>query len=250
MLAKRIITTLMLKNGVLYRSKNFIPDYRYTLNFIDMWSVDEIIILDISRNITFKSSYKKNFLDEMKNISKNAYIPITAGGGIRSLNDIEVLLKNGADKISINSACIDNPEIINQASRQFGKQFIVDCIDVKFENNQYCVMQNYGETNTNIELNNYIKKVQDNEAGEIFIQSIDRDGSLLGYDLNLLNYIKPVVSISLIISSGAGNWGHVKEVLKKDYVSAASLTNIFHFTEKSIDNLKNYLKNEITIREN
>ena len=143
----------------------------------------------------------------MKNISKNAYIPITAGGGIRSLNDIEVLLKNGADKITLNSACIDNPEIINQASRQFGKQCIVVCIDVKFENNQYCVMQNYGETNTNIELNNYIKKVQDNEAGEIFIQSIDKNGSLLGYDLNLLNYIKPVVSIPLIISSGAGKLG-------------------------------------------
>jgi cyclase len=250
MLAKRIITTLMLKNGVLYRSKNFIPDYRYTLNFVDMWSVDEIIILDISRNVTFENSSKKNFLNEMKNISKNAYIPITAGGGIRKLKDIEVLLKNGADKVTLNSVCIDNPAIIDQASRQFGKQCIVVCIDVKFENNQYNVMQNYGEIKTNFNLKDYIKKIQDNGAGEIFIQSIDRDGSLLGYDLNLLNYIKPTIDIPLIISSGAGNWAHVKEVLKKDYVSGASLTNIFHFTEKSIDNLKNYLKNDVSIREN
>ena len=250
MLAKRIITTLMLKNGVLHRSKNFIPDYRYTLNFIDMWSVDEIIIFDISRNISFENLTKKNFLNQMKNISKNAYIPITAGGGIRKLKDIQVLLKSGADKIMLNSVCIDNPEMIKHASREFGRQCIVVCIDIKFENNQYNIMQNYGEIKTNLELKDYIKKIQDNGAGEIFIQSIDRDGSLLGYDLNLLNYIKPAIDIPLIISSGAGNWAHVKEVLKKDFVSGASLTNIFHFTEKSIDNLKNYLRDEVYIREN
>ena len=104
MVAKRILTTLMLNNGVLFRSKKFRPDYRYTLNFVDMWSIDELILLDISRNVSFDSEEKQLFFNEMKKISKNAYVPITVGGGIRKLEDIEKLLKNGADKVILNSA--------------------------------------------------------------------------------------------------------------------------------------------------
>ena len=109
-------------------------------------------------------------------------------------------------------------------------------------------MKNYGQEKSLYELNNYIKIIQDNHAGEIFLQSVDRDGSLLGYDLELLDYINDI-QLPLIVSSGAGNWDHVKKVLENDYVSAASLTNIFHFTENSIKNLKNYIKNSILIRE-
>ena len=248
MLAKRIITTLMLNNGILFRTKNFIPDYRYTLNFVDMWSIDEVIVVDITRKLDFKNKKKKIFFDELKKISSNAYVPLTAGGGIRSLKDIELLLKNGADKVLINNICFENIKFIKKAAREFGSQCIVVSIDAKLEENTFFVMKNYGSEKSQYKLNDYIRTVEDNEAGEIFLQSIERDGSLLGYDLELLENINKI-NLPLIVSCGAGNWDHVKEILKKKYVSAASLTNIFHFTEKSIKNLKNYLKDIVLLRE-
>ena len=249
MLAKRIITTLMLNNGVLFRSKNFIPDYRFTLNFIDMWSVDEIILLDITRELDFESEKKSIFFSEMEKISKNSYVPLTVGGGIKKLKHIEKLLKNGADKIILNTISINNPNFINEAAKEFGSQCIVISVDAKYENEKFFLMEKYGQNKSSYELVNYIKLIQEKNAGEIFLQSINCDGSLLGYDLNLLETVKNHINIPLIISCGAGNWSHVKNVLEKNYVSAASLTNVFHFTEKSIKNLKQDLKKSIFIRE-
>jgi cyclase len=248
MLAKRIIATLMLNNGVLYRSKNFIPDYRYTLNFVDMWSIDEVVVIDISRELDFEDKKKEIFFDQLRNISANAYVPLTAGGGIRTLKNIEKLLKNGADKVLLNTICFEDPKFIHRAAKEFGSQCIVVSIDAKLDQNIYCVMKKYGQEKALYKLNDYIKIIQDNQAGEIFLQSVDRDGSLLGYDLKLLDHIDSI-QLPLIVSSGAGNWDHVKKVLENDFVSAACLTNIFHLTENSIKNLKNYIKNSITIRE-
>ncbi len=248
MIAKRIITTLMLQDGVLFRSKKFVPDHRYTLNFIDMWSIDEVIVIDITRNIDFEDNSKKNFINQLLAISKNAYVPITAGGGIKSLQHIETLLKNGSDKVLINSAALDNPKFIYEAAKEFGSQCIVISVDVLKDNNQYYVMENYGTKKSKYNLENYLDIIQNKNAGEIFIQSINMDGSLNGYDLGIVDSIKDHIRIPLIISGGAGNWSHVKEALKKDIVSAASLTNIFHFTEKSINNLKNFIEDEVYIR--
>ena len=248
MIAKRIITTLMLQDGVLFRSKKFVPDHRYTLNFIDMWSIDEVIVIDITRNIGFVDNSKKNFINQLLAISKNAYVPITAGGGIKSLQHIEMLLKNGSDKVLINSAALDNPKFIYEAAKEFGSQCIVISVDVLKDNNQYYVMENYGTKKSKYNLENYLDIIQNKNAGEIFIQSINMDGSLNGYDLGIVDSIKDHIRIPLIISGGAGNWSHVKEALKKDIVSAASLTNIFHFTEKSINNLKNFIEDEVYIR--
>ena len=117
MLAKRIITTLMLQEGILFRSKEFVPDHRYTLNFVDMWSVDEVVVIDISRDLSFKDKNKNYFFDQLLNISKNAYVPITAGGGVRSLFDIEKLLKYGSDKIL--NTVLDDPNFINEAAKEF-----------------------------------------------------------------------------------------------------------------------------------
>ncbi len=239
----------MLNNGVLFRSKNFIPDYRFTLNFIDMWSVDEIILLDITRELDFESEKKNIFFSEMEKISKNSYVPLTVGGGIKKLKHIEKLLKNGADKIILNSISINNPNFISEAAKEFGSQCIVISVDTKYENEKFFLMEKYGQNKSSYELVNYIKLIQEKNAGEIFLQSINCDGSLLGYDLNLLETVKNYINIPLIISCGAGNWSHVKNVLEKNYVSAASLTNIFHFTNKSIKNLKQNLKNSIFIRE-
>lgn len=248
MLAKRIITTLLLNNGVLYRSKKFVPDYRYTLNFIDMWSVDEIVLLDITRNLEFDSREKKIFFNEMKTIAKNSYVPLSVGGGIRKLQHIEKLLKNGADKVVINTIALDDINFIHEAAKEFGSQCIIVSLDVLQKNNKFFLMKNYGSKYTEHNLINYIKKIHERNAGEIFLQSIERDGSLLGYNLELLDYIKNFIEIPLIISSGAGNWSHIKDVLNKEHISAASLTNIYHFTEKSIQNLKETIKDTIHIR--
>jgi cyclase len=168
MLAKRIITTLMLNDGVLYRTKNFIPDYRYTLNFIDMWSVDEVVIIDISRKLNFQDEKKRIFFDQLKKISANACVPLTAGGGIRTLANIEKLLKNGADKVLLNTICFEDPKFIKRAAKEFGSQCIVVSVDVKLDQNSYYAMKNYGQEKSLYELNNYIKIIQDNHAGEIF----------------------------------------------------------------------------------
>jgi cyclase len=150
MLAKRIITTLMLNNGVLFRSKNFIPDYRFTLNFIDMWSVDEIILLDITRELDFESEKKNIFFCEMEKISKNSYVPLTVGGGIKKLKHIEKLLKNGADKIILNTISINNPNFINEAAKEFGSQCIVISVDAKYENEKFFLMEKYGQNKRNV----------------------------------------------------------------------------------------------------
>ena len=147
------------------------------------------------------------------------------------------------------TAAIDDTKIISLAAKEFGSQCIVVCIDVKNENNNFFLMQKYGQKKSNISLIDYLKKVQDENAGEIFLQSVNQDGSLLGYDLKLLEAIHSYINIPLVISCGAGNWDHVKEVLSKEYISGASLTNIFHFTEKSIKILKNHIKDSIFIRD-
>ena len=213
-----------------------------------MWSIDEVVLIDITRNLDFKDKLKKIFLQELLNISKNSYVPITVGGGIRSLEDIETLLRNGADKILLNTASLEDTKIIQLAAKEFGSQCVVVSVDAKFIDNDFFLMEKYGRQQSKHNLVDYVKKIQDNSAGEIFLQSIDRDGSLLGYDLNLLKKVEEYIKIPLIISCGAGNWSHVEEVLKKDIVSAASLTNIFHFTENSIKSLKNTLKKNIFIR--
>jgi cyclase len=211
--------------------------------------VDEVVLLDITRNLNFDSNQKNIFFSEMKKISENSYIPLTVGGGIRELKHIEKLLKNGADKIVINSKAIENINFIKLAAKEFGSQCIVVSIDIKKKNESFFLMQNYGKKISKFNTLDYIKNIQDNNAGEIFLQSIDRDGSLLGYDMEILEYIKNAVNIPLIVSSGAGNWLHVKNALSKNYVSAASLTNIYHFTEKSIKNLKHTIKDTVFIRE-
>ena len=242
MLKKRIITTLTLQNGVLFRTRNFEPDYRYTHNFIDMWSVDEIIILDITRKLRFDDEDKNLFFKTLEQISKNIVVPLTVGCGIKKLDDIRTLLNNGADKVVINSAALEAPKKINSFASKYGKQCIVVSIDVKKIDNEFIVFTDYGTKKTNYKLKDWIKIVQDEGAGEIFLQSIEFDGSLEGYNYEMVNHISQIINLPLIVSSGAGNWEHFEKLFEFDFVSAASTTNIYHFTESSIKSLKNFLK--------
>ncbi len=128
MLKKRLITALTFNNGILYRTRNFIPDYRYTKNFIDTWSVDEIIVLDITRE---KKKINKNFLENLKFISENCFVPICAGGKINDLSDVDLYLKSGADKISINTQAFLNPDLIKKIIETYGVQVLTLSVDVK-----------------------------------------------------------------------------------------------------------------------
>ena len=148
-----------------------------------MYSVDEIILIDISQKNTFIEDQKKLFLNELKNLSKNSFVPFSVGGGIRTIKDINFLIQNGADRVILNTAALENPKFIDQASREFGSQCIIICVDIMKANNKYYVMKNHGKVKSEYSLENWLQIIQDNNAGEIFLQSIERDGSLIGYDM-------------------------------------------------------------------
>ena len=239
MLRKRLITALTFKNGVLYRSRNFIPDYRYTKNFVDTWSVDEIIVLDISRN---SKKISREFLENLKIISKNCFVPICAGGKIKSIEDVDIYLKSGADKISINTEAYNNPDLLKKIADVYGSQVLTLSIDVKKELETYNVYINNGQKKIEMNLKDYVLKMQKVGIGEILINSIDRDGTLEGYDLNLLKLVRKISNVPVISLGGAGSWKHFSEAIQETNVDAVATNNIYHFTENSIISAKNFLK--------
>ena len=213
MLKVRLIPVLLLKNGILVRSRNF-TFHQLMGNHIEQvkrfseWKADEIIYLDITRdglydlgsvrNVIGSSSSKarvvkerkKNIIEIIQDLSKICRVPLTIGGKIRSLNDIKLRLKAGADKVVINTAAIDDPEFIKKACKEFGSQCIVLCVDLKKTANkeEWKIFKSFGKEATNLKLLDWIKKIQDCGAGEILLQSIDRDGTSKGYDYQI--YIK------------------------------------------------------------
>ena len=181
----------------------------------------------------------------LNNLSKNSFVPFTVGGHITNLSNIETLLKNGADKVVINSVTYKNKNFLKEAAAEFGSSCIVVSIDAKKNNKKsYDLYSRNGTKKENINLIDHIKNVQDLGAGEIFLQSIDNDGTLEGFDLDLINFTRKYVNLPFIVCSGAGSWKHFLEVFKIDEISGAATNNIFHFTEKSINNFKNLLKKE------
>ena len=239
MLRKRLITALTLNNGILYRTRNFIPDYRYTKNFIDTWSVDEIILLDISRN---SKKITNLFIENLKFISRNCFVPICAGGKIRTTEDVDLYLKSGADKISINTEAFLNPDIVKKIIDIYGSQVLTLSIDVKKINDKYEIFINNGQKRVDGSLEEYIYKMQKIGIGEILINSIDKDGTLEGYDLDLLKFLKKITDVPVICLGGAGNWKHFSDAVSISNVDAVATNNIYHFTENSIISAKNYLK--------
>ena len=246
MLKKRLILVLTFNDGVLFRTKKFIADYRYTKNFIDFWSADEIILLDISK----KNRLSKKFLEIVKFFSLNCFLPISVGGGIRSFKDAVNLFKQGADKIVLNYSTYRNPNLIRKISEVFGSQSIIHSIDCrKIKKNKYEVIIN-NKLKTNLDPIQWAKIAIQNGCGELLINSIDNDGSLLGYDLELSNLIVKNVNIPCLALGGAGNWDHILQLFKKTNISAACTQNIYHFTNESLKSAKEYLeKNKVLIRQ-
>ena len=246
MLRKRVITVLTFNDGVLFRTKEFIPDYRYTVNFVDAWSIDEIVILDITRP---GQGTRGNFFDVIENFSEKCFVPIAAGGGVKHIDDFKTLLNLGADKIVINTSAIENPELLSKAAELYGNQCIVVSIDAKQKGSAYEVYSNCGSKATGLQPFDWARRVEELGAGEIMITSIDKDGSLEGYD-NVLNcLVASAVSIPVLVCGGAGQWQHFVDGFKLGGASAVCTTQIFHFSETSIKTAKQYLtKKGILVR--
>ena len=177
----------------------------------------------------------------MKNISKKS-LPITAGGWIRNNNDIKNLLKNGADKVVINTSAFKNKKLIDKASKEFGAQCIVISIDVKKINNNHKVFIDRGKFNTGINIEDWVEELNKYEIGELYISSIDQDGTRKGFDYQLYKKIIKLTSIPIIAFGGLGEWSQIKKLLKISNIAAVAGANIFHYSENSATKAKLYLK--------
>ena len=207
---------------------------------MDTWSIDEIILLNISTNRMKDTSFKKI----INKFAKNCFVPLAAGGGINSVNDATSMIDSGADKVILNSVIFKNKNIISEISKYLGTQCCVVSLDFKKIKNKYYAFSDLGKVNTSCECIELVKKVEKEGAGEIMINRIEKDGSLEGYDLELCSKISNAVKIPVLISGGAGNWEHFYQGFVKGKADAVCTSNIYHFTEKSIKSSKIYLKDK------
>lgn len=243
MLKKRIIPCLDIKDGRTVKGVNFV-DIRDAGDPIELAKryvkdgADELVFLDITATI----EKRKTLSELVTRIAKEINIPFTVGGGINSLEDAQAVIKAGADKVSINSAVVKNPNLITEIANEFGSQCVVVAIDTKFENGKWAVFISGGKIPTGINTIAWAKQVEQLGAGEILLTSMNNDGTKNGFALDISNEVSDVVNIPIIASGGAGSKVHFKEVFEQTKVSAALAASIFHFGEISIPQLKHYLK--------
>ncbi len=233
MLKKRIIFTLIYADGFFMQSRNFRLQKVGDIEWLDKnykfhnlsFSIDELIILDASRNV--KDLNK--FSTIIRKIRENVFIPIAAGGGIRSESDAEILFNNGADKLVINTLLVEKPEVVKKLVKRYGSQSIIASIDYLDKSNEKKIFNNNGTSEIKYNLDDYISYLQKLEIGEIYFNSIEKDGTGFGYDVDYINYIKNLITMPLIIAGGAGNSSHLIEGLKIDGVNAVATANLFNF---------------------
>ncbi len=241
MLRKRVVTVLTFNDGVLFRTKLFDPDYRYTLNFVDAWSVDEIVVLDITRPGAGK---RENFFRVITGFAEQCFVPLAAGGGIRTTEDVKLYLSLGADKVVLNTAAIARPRFITEIAELYGSQCVVVSVDAKRNaSGKYEVFSHFGREPSGMEISDWSRQAEAYGAGEILVTSIERDGFLEGYDLELCRAVTDAVNIPVLILGGAGNWQHMADGFETAGASAVCTQNIYHFTESSIRSAKNFLAN-------
>jgi len=243
MLTTRIIGVINILNDIAVQSVNF-SDYlpigkpEIVVNYLDRWGIDEIVLLDINGS-------NKNFFELDQYLPEyifNCQTPVAAGGGVKNLVDIESLIRNGADKVVINSNAHLSPKIIENGAKEFGEQAIIVSIDVKNIEGEYIVFANSGLNKLDLSLNEVIMQAQDYGAGEIIINSIDKDGSGEGFDFELFTLVRNIASIPIIGIGGAGKAEHFLKVHPIG-LSGLGAGNFFHYSEHSVIILKQYLKN-------
>jgi len=242
MLKNRIIPCLDVKNGRVVKGINFIDlkDAGDPVEQAKIYSdggADEICFLDI----TASNENRDTIYDVVKKTSKKCFVPLTVGGGVRSVDDINKLLNCGADKVSINTAAVENSKVIINSSKKFGSQCIVVAIDAKKNRDKWEVFTHGGRNNTGIDALKYAKEMEENGAGELLITSMDRDGTQVGYDIDLMLKISSQVNIPVIASGGVGNLDHLVDGIKLGKASAVLAASIFHYGKHSVKEAKEYL---------
>ncbi len=258
MLKHRIIPCLLLRNGVIVQSKGFkrhqvLGNPTTAVKRLSTWAADELIYLDISppnsiydlNRDDLNHENHPSIIDIIKDVSSHAFMPLTFGGGIRDINRIRTILNAGADKVTINTQAVLDPEFITKSAKIFGSQCIVVSIDVAKNNkNINEVKIKRGKEWTGLSPVDWACEVERLGAGEILLNSIDRDGLQNGYDIELIQDVVSAVSIPVISIGGVGHWEDFKDALVKGGASAVSAANIFHHTEQSVLNAKKYLFNQ------
>jgi len=245
MLTKRIIPCLDVKDGRVVKGTKFLDlkdagDPVQVAEEYNRQKADELTFLDI----TASHENRGIILDVVAKTAQKIFMPLTVGGGVRTLEDIRNLLNAGADKVSINTAAVKNPEFVKQASKRFGSQCIVVAIDAKMvQENTWEVFTHGGRNSTGIDAIKWAIRMQDYGAGEILLTSMDRDGTKDGYDINLTRNIAEAVKIPVIASGGVGNRQHILEGLTMGKADAALAASIFHFGEYTVTEVKEFLKN-------
>ena len=245
MFTKRIIPCLDVKNGRVVKGVNFVDlkdagDPVEIAKAYDKAGADELVFLDI----TASSDARGTVVDMVRKVAENVFIPFTVGGGIRTVDDFKALLREGADKISINSSAINTPNLISEAAEKFGSQCVVVAIDAKKreDGSGWTIYKNGGRIDVGIDAVEWAAKVEKLGAGEILLTSMDCDGTKAGYDLELTRSIAEEVNIPVIASGGAGNLEHFYDALIEGKADAALAASLFHYKELEIKEVKEYLR--------
>ena len=250
MLKNRIIPCLDVKNGRVVKGINFVglKDAGDPVEQAKIYSdggADEICFLDI----TASNENRDTIFDVVRETSKKCFVPLTVGGGVRSVEDINKLLNCGADKVSINTAAVQNPDVVEQSSKKFGSQCIVVAIDAKKNNDRWEIYTHGGRNSTGIDAIEFASNMEKRGAGELLITSMDRDGTQIGYDIDLMSTISSRVNIPIIASGGVGELEHLVDGIKLGKASAVLAASIFHYGKYSIKEAKEYLDSkEIPVR--
>jgi imidazole glycerol-phosphate synthase subunit HisF len=250
MLTRRIIPCLDIKDGRTVKGTNFVQlrdagdPVELAVRYCDE-GADELVFLDI----TATTEKRKTLAKLVREIATHINIPFTVGGGINTIEDVSVLLENGADKISVNTSAVNNPSLIDSLSRNFGSQCVVVAIDAKLIDNTWMVVTHGGRKPTDKQTINWAKEVNDRGAGEILLTSMENDGTKSGFATGITGDIANAVSIPVIASGGAGTMQHFADVFEQANADAALAASIFHFREIGIPSLKAYLhKKNIPVR--
>jgi cyclase len=250
MVAKRIIPCLDIKNGRTVKGINFeeLRDAGDPVELAKMYSdlgADELVFLDI----TATQENRKTMVEMVMKVASQINIPFTVGGGISSIDDVSSLLKAGADKVSINSSAVKNPQLIKELVDKFGSQCIVLAVDAKLINEEWIVFLSGGKIQTTLNLFDWVKQAVELGVGEILFTSMDHDGTKEGYAIEALDKLADLVSVPIIASGGCGSMEDFLSVFSSGKVDAALAASVFHFGEIKISNLKKYLReNNINVR--
>ena len=245
MLKKRVIPMLLLKNkrmvkGVCFSNHRDTGNPSTAVRIYSAQDADELVFLDIEASLNSRMA----LIEVVKNAAKECFMPLSAGGGINSVEDVRQLLLAGADKVVITTSCVTQPKLVSQVASTFGNQCIVAGIDYKTGSNGIKVWIRSGTEKTNLDPLEHALFLEESGAGEILLNSIDRDGTMKGYDLEMADRISAALHIPVIIAGGAGNFLHLSELLGQTAASAAACASLFHFGDNNPIRARSFLKNQ------